>query len=98
MELTDILKIEATNRRHIYLYHHKGKVWGCCGRSAILLHRLYPNISYTEKDISGMGDILPVMIIHPFTLEHLIENIPPIEQEKEMFVIEIPESWTIYLK
>ena len=92
MELIEVIQIEAMNYRHIHLYHHKGSVWGCCGRSALLLHKIYSNISCHERDISGEGDILPVMIIDPMTLAHLVENIPPIRQDKEKIVIEIPEA------
>lgn len=80
------------NHRHIHLYHHKGIVWQCYGHSALLLHKIYPNISYKERDISGKGDIVPVMIIDPMTLADLIENLPPIYQDKERMVIEIPEA------
>lgn len=89
MELTDILNLEATNRRHIYLYHHKGKVWGSCGCSALLLHQVYPNIPYRDRDVSGKGDILPVMIIDPFTLEDLIERLPPIERDESRMIFEL---------
>lgn len=91
MELTDILKLEATNHHnhHIYLYHHKGKVWGCCGCSALLLHRIYPNIPYRDRDISGNGDVLPVMIIDLFTLGDLIERLPPIERDEDSMIFEV---------
>lgn len=89
MELTDILKLEASNRHHIYLYHHKGKVWSCCGCSALLLHRIYPNISYRDKDVSGNGDVLPVMIIDLFTLGDLIERFPPIERDEDSMIFEL---------
>ena len=96
MELKDILKAEATHQHHIYLYLHKGKVWGCCGRSALLLHRLYPNIPYRDRDVSGKGDVLPVMIIDSMTLGDLVERLPPREQDEHRIVIEIPEDWRIY--
>ena len=92
MKLEEILQTEATNQRHIYLYRYKANVWGCCGRSALLLNKLYPNISCHERDISGKGDIVPVMIIDPMTLAHLVENIPPLYQDKEKIVIEMPEA------
>lgn len=92
MELTQVIQTEATNHKHIHLYYHKKSVWGCCGRSALLLHKIYSNISCPERDISGKGDLLPVMIIDPMTLAHLIENLPPIHQDKEKIVIEIPET------
>lgn len=92
MEPTEVIRIEAANYRHIHLYHHKGIVWQCYGRSALLLHKIYPNISCHERDISGKGDIIPVMIIDPMTLANLTKNLPPIYQDKERMVIEIPET------
>ena len=86
MELKDILKTEATNQHHIYLFNHKGKVWGCLGRSALLLHRIYPNIPYRDRDVSGKGDVLPVMIIDLMTLGDLVERFPPIERTEEKMV------------
>lgn len=91
MKLEEILQTEATNQCHIYLYCYNS-VWRCCGRSALLLNKIYPNISCHERDISGKGDIIPVMIIDPMTLAHLIENIPPTYQDKEKIVIEMPEA------
>lgn len=93
MELTQIIQIESTNKHHIYLYHRRGIVWGCCGRSACLLHKIYPNIFYSEKTISGWGNAVPVMVIDPFTLEHFIGELPPIERDEERMVFEIPEDW-----
>ena len=92
MELIEVIQIEAMNYRHIYLYHHKANVWSCCGHSALLLNKIYPNISCHERDVSGKGDIVPVMIIDPMTLAHLVENIPPLYQDKEKIVIEVPEA------
>lgn len=88
MKLTDILKTEATNRWHIYLFYQK--VWLCFGRSA-LLHRLYPNIPYRDRDVSGKGDVLPVMIIDQFTLGDLIERLPPIQRSEDKMIFELPE-------
>lgn len=93
MEFTQILQFEATNLYHIYLIHYKGKVWGCCGRSALLLHQLYPNISYRNRDVSGKGDIVPVMIIDLMTFSDLVEKLPPKEQYENRVVIEIPRDW-----
>lgn len=95
MELTDILNLEATNCRHIYLYNHKNMIWGCYGCSALLLHRIYPNIPYWDRDVSGNGKTLPVMIIDLFTLGDLMERLPPIERDAEKIVIEIPKEWII---
>lgn len=92
MELTDILNLEATNRRHIYLYNHKNMIWGCY---ALLLHRIYPNIPYRDKDVSGNGKTLPVMIIAPLTLAALIEKLPPTKRDEEKIVIEMPKEWII---
>lgn len=92
MELTDILRLEATNRCHIYLYHHVGKVWGCCGRSALLLHQVYQNIPYRERDVSGNGDVLPVMVIDPMTLADLIERLPPIARDAEKMIFDFSEN------
>lgn len=89
MELTDILKTEATNRRHIYLFHHK--VWLCFGRSALLLHRLYPNIPYQNRDVSGNGDVHPVMIIDQLTLGDLLERLPPTQRSEDKIIFELPE-------
>lgn len=93
MELPEIIQTEAINHRHIYLYNYKGLLWGCCGRSALLLHYIYPNIPYKDRDISGKGDMLPVMIIDQMTLKHLIGNIPPVEQSNDRMVIELPERF-----
>ena len=92
-ELPEIIQTEVTNCSRIYLYHHKGLVWGCCGRFALLLHRIYSNITYKERDVTGKGDMLPVMIIDPLTLGHLIENYHPIERYEKMMVFEMPEHW-----
>lgn len=95
MELTDILELEAVNHRYIYLHHHNGKIWGCYGCSALLLRRIYPNILYKDKDVSGNGKVVPVMIIDLFTLGDLMERLPPIERNAEKIVIEIPKEWII---
>lgn len=97
MELTKIIQTEVTNCCRIYLYHHKGVVWGCCGCSALLLHHIYQNIPYKDRDVSGKGDILPVMIIDQMTLADLIERISPIERNEERMVFEIPENWRLHL-
>lgn len=88
MELTDILELESVNHRYIYL-HHNGKVWGCYGRSALLLHRIYPNILYKDRDISGNGDVVPMMIIDLLTLADLIEKLPPIERDEDRMIFEL---------
>ena len=91
MELTEIIQAEATNEHRIYLFHlNKGRVWGCYGRSALLLHRLYPNISYRDRDVSGKGDVVPVMIIDLLTLGDLVERFPPIERNEDSMIFELP--------
>ena len=97
MELADALTFESTNTQNIYLYYYKVGTWSCCGRSAKLLYLLYPNIYYSEKPISGWGDVYPVTIIDLMTLEHLIDNFPPKERSEERIVFEIPEGWLLYL-
>lgn len=97
MELSGIIQTEAINHRYIYLYNYKGLLWGCCGRSALLLHHIYQNIPYKDRDVSGNGDILPVMIIDQMTLADLIERISPIERNEERMVFAIPENWRLHL-
>lgn len=88
MELKEILELESTNHRYIYLYNYKGLLWGCCGCSALLLHRLYPNISFRNRDVSGKGDVLPVMIIDRMTWADLIDRLPPIKREEDSMVFD----------
>lgn len=97
MELSEIIQTETTNHRHIYLYNYKGLLWGCCGRSALLLHYIYPNIPYKDRDISNKGDILPVLLIDQMTLADLIERISPIERNDERMVFDIPENRRVHL-
>lgn len=88
----NIVNIEKQNTRHIYLYLYKNRVWWCCGRSALLLYRLYPNIPYCKKDIFNLGVTLPVMMIDHYSLAHLIERIQPIEHTSTKIVIETPSE------
>ena len=97
MTVTDALTLERTNTRHIYLYYYKVGAWSCYGRSAELLHWLYPNIYYSEKLIPEWEKELPVTVIDVMTLRHLLGIIPPIEQNEKRIVIEIPEGWSLYL-
>lgn len=97
MILTDAIILEKTNTRHIYLYYYRVGAWSCCGRSAELLHGLYPNIYYSGKSIPEWEKELPVAVIDAMTLRHLLEIIPPKEKNGERIVIEIPESWSLYL-
>lgn len=89
MKLTDVIHIEQTNTRHIYLYAY-GRAWWCCGRSAVLLHRLYSNLPCTEREIYDTGLSLPGMIIDPMTLQDLIQRLPPIETTSIRLVFETP--------
>lgn len=50
------------------------------------------DIPYRERDVSGNGDVLPVMVIDPMTLADLIERLPPIERDEEKMIFEFPEN------
>lgn len=86
----EVIDIEKCNTAHIHLYLYKDKVWGCCGRSAVLLHQLYPNLPCAEREIYDTGICLPGMIIDLMTLQHLIQRLPPIEQTLTRIVFEVP--------
>lgn len=92
MDVKVVLKIEEQNRRHIHLYCYKNRMWGCCGRSAVLLHGIYSNLPCREREVLNTGVIKPVMVIDHLTLKHLIDNIPPIKQSNDRIVIELPEE------
>lgn len=86
----EVIYREKCNIGHIHLYLYKDKVWGCCGRSAVLLHQLYPNLPCSEREIHDTGIRLPGMIIDPMTLQHLIQRLPPIEQTLTRIVFKVP--------
>lgn len=90
MDLFQILQIESTNHRRIYIYRRKRLLWECYGASALRLHALYGDIPRIDRTICGREEKLPVKLIESLTLGHLLERFVVVEQSEDRIVFELP--------